>query len=540
MAGFHNDTMVALNVNFGTAANSAPEVVSAGQLLIGNGSPVKPMIEAAFLTAGAGISVTNGPGAAITIANTGAGSLDITPDTGVHVTNTTYALTATTVAAGANPIRTDGTAANALQVEVQRSSSSAATNTTQQGLASFNSAQFSVDANGFVGLLGGGQAIDSIQVNSATAPGVNPVLPDVAGLLSILGLGFVSPANSFPIATHSTGVNQFYIEAQAASATVAGGNLFVPGMASFNSAQFTVDAAGWVSNINGLNISKVNVDLSTAPGTDPVVPDATGTITVNGSTPVAGGIPVKTNSLAVNSYTIEVQRSIATALSAVAANGLSHFDSTYFSVDANGFVSFPNGQAATKFGVDAFTAPGTDPVLADASGLIGISGVDMPAQAIPIQTRSNLPNDLRIEVQRASAQVASSPINAGLASFDSSQFTVDANGFVQSTASGSMAWLDTAGGALVNNTGYFVTAAAAVTLPAGVANGDTVEIVDVVGGGVVVTASGANIIQLQNVASSAGGTATSTQKGDSMRLKFRLADVTWYCVPGIGGNWILA
>lgn len=113
-------------------------------------------------------------------------------------------------------------------------------------------------------------------------------------------------------------------------------------------------------------------------------------------------------------------------------------------------------------------------------------------------------------------------------------------GTINLESSAGVTWLDTAGGALVNNTGYFVTAAAVVTLPAGVANGDVVEIVDTVGGGVVVTASGADIIQIQNVASSAGGTATSTQKGDSLRLIFRLADVTWYCVPGAGGTWILA
>lgn len=101
-------------------------------------------------------------------------------------------------------------------------------------------------------------------------------------------------------------------------------------------------------------------------------------------------------------------------------------------------------------------------------------------------------------------------------------------------------WLDTAGGALAANTGYFVTAAAAVTLPLTPAQGTIVEIVDQVGGGVVVTAAGANIIQVQNVASSAGGTSTSTQKGDALRLVFRTADLTWYCAPGAGGNWILA
>ena len=61
-----------------------------------------------------------------------------------------------TVAAGTNPVRTDGTGANTAKIEVQTSQAIAATDATKIGLAAFNSAQFSVDANGFVSTLSSG------------------------------------------------------------------------------------------------------------------------------------------------------------------------------------------------------------------------------------------------------------------------------------------------------------------------------------------------------------------------------------------------
>ncbi len=56
------------------------------------------------------------------------------------------------VAAGTNPVRTDGTGANTLALEVQISQALAATDATKIGLSNFDSADFTVDANGFVSL----------------------------------------------------------------------------------------------------------------------------------------------------------------------------------------------------------------------------------------------------------------------------------------------------------------------------------------------------------------------------------------------------
>lgn len=129
----------------------------------------------------------------------------------------------------------------------------------------------------------------------------------------------------------------------------------------------------------------------------------------------------------------------------------------------------------------------------------------------------------------------------GVNAYDSTDFTVNATtGVVSLLNPSGITWQDSAPAVLTTNNGYFATGAGAYTLPTGAADGETIEIVDVVGGGVVVTAPGVQIVQIGNTASSAGGTATSTADGDALRLKFRLADVTWYCVPGAQGNWNLA
>lgn len=109
-------------------------------------------------------------------------------------------------------------------------------------------------------------------------------------------------------------------------------------------------------------IDSINVDAHTAPGTDPVVPDTNGLITVTGGQVAAATTAnvIQTNSLAANTYTIEVQRSKAEASSTVGSNGVAHFNSADFSVDSNGFVSFIGGGTAfTSINVQTFTSSGT-------------------------------------------------------------------------------------------------------------------------------------------------------------------------------------
>lgn len=70
--GFANGVMYARNVDFSGVDNPTAQVTADGQLLIG--STASPNIKVNTLTAGAGISITNGSGS-ITIATTGTGNV---------------------------------------------------------------------------------------------------------------------------------------------------------------------------------------------------------------------------------------------------------------------------------------------------------------------------------------------------------------------------------------------------------------------------------------------------------------------------------
>ncbi len=200
--------------------------------------------------------------------------------------------------------------------------------------------------------------------------------------------------------------------------------------------------ANWVllgSSASG-PIVRLNVDSNTPPGTDPVLPDGTGTITITGNQVIAGSIGanvIKTDSLAANTFTIEIQRSQAVASpGSLAFNGVSHFDAAHFTVGANGFVGLlGGGQAIDSIQVDAFTAPGTNPVLPTIGGLITVTGGQVAAGVVGtnvIRTDSLSANTYTIEIQRSAAVGASAAANNGVSHFNSAQFTVDGNGFVSS------------------------------------------------------------------------------------------------------------
>ena len=101
-----------------------------------------------------------------------------------------------------------------------------------------------------------------------------------------------------------------------------------------------VVTANWIEIGGGLATEDTFVDTNTPPGTNPVVAN-NGAITVTGGQVAAGTTSnvIQTNSLAPNTYTIQVQRSQAVESSTVGDNGVCHFSSTDFTVDTNGFVA---------------------------------------------------------------------------------------------------------------------------------------------------------------------------------------------------------
>lgn len=189
-----------------------------------------------------------------------------------------------------------------------------------------------------------------IEVDDFTPPGTDPVIPNGAGTVIFTGAQVASGVvGTNVIRTDSLAANTVTWEIQRTDA-VAAPNLDINGVSHFNSAHFTVDADGFVSLAGGgLAIDSINVDASTPPGTDPVIPDAGGSVTFTGAQVASGTVGsnvIRTDSLAANSITWEIQRSTDNATPDPDLNGVSHFDSTFFSVDTDGFVSFVGGVGA--------------------------------------------------------------------------------------------------------------------------------------------------------------------------------------------------
>lgn len=162
MAGFSSVTgleaiMFADNASFdGTKRSGA--MTTDGQLWIG--STASRHVRLGNITAGPGVTVTNGPGTITIGLAGGAAAIErVALDTGtspILPLGGTITFNGAVVAAGTNPVRTDGTGANTMALEVQTSQALAAADATKIGLCNFDSASFAVAATGFVTASGTG------------------------------------------------------------------------------------------------------------------------------------------------------------------------------------------------------------------------------------------------------------------------------------------------------------------------------------------------------------------------------------------------
>jgi hypothetical protein len=130
----------------------------------------------------------------------------------------------------------------------------------------------------------------------------------------------------------------------------------------FSSSQGIVSAI-WleIGASGGETIRFVEVDLATSPGVNPVSATEGGIITVTGNQIAAGSTPnvIRTDTTALHQWTIEVQRSQAAATSTIADNGVAHFSSFDFAVDANAFVEIQPLSTFFTPTVSGSTIPGT-------------------------------------------------------------------------------------------------------------------------------------------------------------------------------------
>lgn len=129
-------------------------------------------------------------------------------------------------------------------------------------------------------------------------------------------------------------------------------------------------------------IDQIQVQATTAPGVNPVTPDGSGQVTVNGNLVAAHGVPIETRTRALNTWNIEPQITTVQAISTLSANGMSHFNSANFTVDANGFVS-PSGTGLIQTLTPDEDFDGSAPTpIAPQAGTIIVSGSTLAAATV--------------------------------------------------------------------------------------------------------------------------------------------------------------
>ncbi len=132
-----------------------------------------------------------------------------------------------------------------------------------------------------------------------------------------------------------------------------------------------------------------------------------------------------------------------------------------------------------------------------------------------------------------------------------SKLSIGTTGQVLTVAAGIPAWANSATVSMpytdqasnttaAVNTGYFITAACTITLPATPAQGSVVafEVTKAATLPLIITAPAGASIQLGNTSSSTSRSATNSANGDSIYLVYRSADTTWYATQS-SGSWSL-
>lgn len=187
MSGFENDIVFAKNADFTQADNQLVSesngLVTDGQLWIGStatniggthinvGTLTSPDNSVTFSYSSPNITAVVAGGSTVGKTITGQSGGALNPTAG------NWNVFGASTVAGTSPVTTSG-AVSTLTVNVQKSQAIAATDATKVGLSNFNSAQFSVDANGFVSATGT-VAITTTENSGTATPS--------AGNLNLLG-----------------------------------------------------------------------------------------------------------------------------------------------------------------------------------------------------------------------------------------------------------------------------------------------------------------------------------------------------------------
>ena len=500
MAGFINDSLgreivFCNNVDFTGNVVPAATMIADGDLLIG--SSVQPNIRVATLTAGTGVTVTNGHGS-ITIAASAIMATTFTTDN------------ATTATPAANNLNLFGTTAQGL-------TSSATGSTVTFTIADWTTSQKGVgvlatNAQAIAGIVStaaitptslaaklGAQTAHGLPIGEGTTSAITWTAAPVAGQLLIGTSGTTDPVlNTLTAGTGITITNG----SGTITIAAAGGAVEVETLTG-NSGGAISPTAGNINTLGAGSItiagsgSTLTTQLTGLTNHAVLVGAGTSTITNVGPTAVVGQVLQSAGSSADPAF------STATYPLTTTINQI------LFSSAANAVTGLATANSATlvttSAGVPVFTGTMTNGQI-----IVGSTGATPTAATLTAGTGVSIVN--------AAGAITINATGAGLT------------------------WqeISTATNAVANN-GYIATAALTLTLPSAPAMGTTVGTMVLTTGALTIKAQNTDTIRMGAQVSAAAGTAVSQVNaaitGASVQLIYDATSGVWFQYAGATGTW---
>ena len=194
---------------------------------------------------------------------------------------------------------------------------------------------------------------------------------------------------------------------------------------------------------------------------------------------------------------------------------------------------------------------GVQPVVAQVTseGQLPIGTGSSPAIEVGTITSSSLTigySNPNITIEAGATVPTQFNANSGFATPAANMLSILGGPGVTTSGSGStltinsVVYTDQGGSTSVtSDSGSFSTAAITLTLPASPSSGERCEFIASTADQLVIQAAGTQVIHLGGVASSAGGTATSSAIGDAMSLIYQSSTDDWWALNSVG-VWVLA